>query len=175
MTTTLRNVSLWHLIAGIIMSVLGIYLWFNPMLSLMALAVYLGIAFIIVGLGYISASFSFSSGWYLVVGILDLFVGILFVANIGITALTLPIIFAIWSMAVGGVQIFSSFQLKKNGLPWSWSLTAGLLGLIFGFWILAYPAIGAIAITGLMGAYILLYGIIEILEYSTNKRSLILN
>lgn len=174
-TEPVRNISLWHLVADIIMTLLGIYIWFNPMISLLGLALYLGIAFIVVGLGYISASFSFRSSWYLLVGILDLFVGIIFVANLGITAVSLPIIFALWCMAVGAVQIVSSFQLKKNGLPWGWALTAGLLGLVFGLWILAYPAVGTITITALMGAYVFLYGVVEIVEYVSNKRVVVFN
>lgn len=174
-TEPIQNISLWHLAAGIIMTLLGIYIWFNPMISLLGLALYLGIAFIIVGLGYISASFSFRSSWYLLVGILDLFVGIIFVANLGITAISLPIIFALWCMAVGAVQIVSAFQLKKNGLPWGWALTAGLLGLVFGLWILAYPAVGTITITALMGAYVFLYGVVEIVEYINNKRVIVFN
>ena len=62
-------VGIWHLIAGIIMAVLGIYVWFNPVVSLVALALYLGIAFIVVGAGYLAVSFSFQSGWYLLVGL----------------------------------------------------------------------------------------------------------
>ena len=170
-----RNISLWHLTAGIIMTLLGTYIWFNPMISLLGLALYLGIAFIIVGMGYISASFSFRSNWYLLVGILDLFVGIIFVTNLGITAISLPIIFALWCAAVGTIQIISSFRLKKNNLPWSWSLTAGLLGLIFGLWILAYPIVGTITITALMGLYIFLYGIIEIIEYISNRHIIVFN
>ena len=44
--------------------------------------------------------------------------------------------------------------------------------MLFAFLILAYPAIGTITLTALMGAYILMYGIIEIVEYSTNQRLL---
>lgn len=54
-------IGIWHLIAGIIMAVLGIYVWFNPVVSLVALALYLGIAFIVVGAGYLAVSFSFQS------------------------------------------------------------------------------------------------------------------
>lgn len=167
--TATKHIGLWHLIAGILMSIVGIFVWFNPLASLMALAVYLGIAFIIVGIGYITASFSFRSGWYLLVGIFDLFAGIIFVANLGITAISLPVIFGLWCLAVGVVQAVTSFQLKKLGLPSNWSLIAGLLGVLFGFWILVYPAVGAITITALMGTYVLLYGIVQIVEYVNNR------
>ncbi len=167
--------SIWHLIGGIIMALLGIYIWFNPAVSLMALALYLGIVFIVVGAAYFMASFSFRSGWYLVVGILDILVGVVFVANLGVSAVSLPIIFALWCMAVGVVQIVTAFQFKNTGLPWYWSLIAGILGVLFAFWILAYPALGVYTLTALMGAYILLYGMVEIIEYFSHRRRLAVN
>lgn len=169
---TSANVSVWHLVAGIIMAVLGIYVWFNPVVSLLALALYLGVAFIIVGAGYATISFSYESGWYLLVGILDIFVGVIFVTNLGVTAASLPIIFALWCLAVGVIQMVTAYQLRKSGYQYSWPLTAGVLGVIFAFLILAYPMLGTITLTALMGAYILLYGVVEILEYTTKRKLL---
>lgn len=160
----------WHLLAGLIMAILGVYIWFNPAVTLMALALYLGVIFIIVGAGYLVASMSFQSGWYLLVGILDILVGVIFVANLGLTAVSIPIIFAIWCLAVGVIQIVASFEFRKLGWSWSWALAAGILGVFFGFAILVYPAIGALTITVLMGAYVFLYGLVEMAEYFTNKR-----
>ena len=74
--------------------------------------------------------------------------------DLGVTAASLPIIFALWCMAVGAVQIVSAFQLRNSGVSWRWTLTAGILGVLFAFLILAYPAIGTITLTALMGAYI---------------------
>ena len=48
-TEKVQKLSVWHLIAGIIMAALGIFVWFNPMASLVAMALYLGIVFIVVG------------------------------------------------------------------------------------------------------------------------------
>ena len=45
------------------MAALGIYVWFNPVATMVALALYLGIAFIILGVGYVTASFRYDSGW----------------------------------------------------------------------------------------------------------------
>lgn len=82
-TEKVQKLSVWHLIAGIIMAALGIFVWFNPMASLVAMALYLGIVFIVVGAGYFMASFAYRSGWYLLVGFLDMLVGVIFVANLG--------------------------------------------------------------------------------------------
>lgn len=168
-----QKVGIWHLIAGLLMAALGIFIWFNPAITLMALALYLGIVFIVVGAGYLLNSYSMQSGWYMLVGLFDIFVGTIFVANLGVTALSLPIIFALWCLAVGVIQVVTAFQFQKAGISWRWTLTAGILGILFAFLILTYPAIGTITLTALMGAYVLLYGVVEIIEYSTNRRLLL--
>ncbi len=156
---------IWHLFAGILMVVLGTYVWFNPFISLLALSLYIGIALIVIGAGYIGSSMSLESGWFMFVGLIDIIVGIILVSNLGVSAATLPIIFALWSISVGAVQLVSSYHLSKNNLPWGWSLSLGLLGIIFGFLILQYPNLGAVTISTLLGLYIVLYGILEIIEY----------
>ena len=167
--TTRRN-NIWHLIAGIIMAVMGIYVWFNPAVTMVALAMYLGVLFIVVGAGYFAFSFSFDSGWYMLVGLLDILVGVIFLVNLGVTAASMPVIFALWCLAVGVIQVVTAFRYKKEGFPWIWSMVAGILGIVFAFLILAYPAVGAATITALMGAYILLYGAVEIAEYGMSRR-----
>ena len=169
-----RPVSIWHLVAGVIMAALGIYVWINPVATMVALALYLGIAFIVLGVGYVTASFRFDSGWDMFVGVLDILVGVIFVGNLGVTAASLPIIFALWCLAVGVIQLVVSYKFKQAGMNWGWTLTSGILGIVFAFLILTYPALGVITITALMGAYILLYGILEIAEYATNNRSIMI-
>lgn len=167
-----QTVSLWHLLAGILMAVVGVYVWFNPEVTLVALALYLGVVFIAVGVGYLIASFSFDSGWYMVVGLLDILVGVIFVANLGVSAASMPIIFALWCLAIGVIQLVSAIQLRRvmSNSSMSWTMVAGVLGIVFGFLILTYPALGAITLTALMGTYVILYGVVEIAEYVYNRK-----
>ncbi len=158
-------VGIWHLIAGILMLILGVYVWLNPFVSLLALSLYIGIALIIIGAGYTASSLSVESGWYMFVGLIDIIIGIVLVSNIGLTAATLPVIVGLWCLVVGAVQLVSSYHLSRHGHPWGWSLTLGLLGIVFGFLILEFPALGMVTISTLMGLYIVLYGILEIAEY----------
>ena len=169
-----RPVGIWHLFAGIIMAALGVYVWFNPVATMVALALYIGIIFIILGAGYIPASIRFDSGWDMFVGVLDILVGIIFVGNLGVSASSMPIIFALWCLAVGVIQLVVAYQFRKAQVSWGWTLTSGILGILFAFLILSYPAVGVITITALMGTYILLFGILEIAEYTTNNRSLVI-
>ena len=61
----------WNLIAGIAMLALGLLIWFNPFGTMLALAFYIGLGFILIGAFYMMASMNVKSGWYLLVGALD--------------------------------------------------------------------------------------------------------
>ena len=163
---------LWHLLAGILMIILGIYVWLNPLVSLLALSLYIGAALIIIGAGYVASSLSVESGWFMFVGLIDIIIGIILVSNIGITASTLPVIFGLWCLVVGAVQLVSAYHLWRRRQTWGWSLALGILGVMFGFLVLYFPAIGVVTISSLLGLYIIIYGILEISEYFYFRRFL---
>lgn len=166
--TKLKNPK-WNLVAGIVMLILGIFVWMNPFGTMLALAFYLGLGFVLAGIFYIMASMSIKSGWYLLVGILDLLVGSIFMANLGVTAATLPIIVALWCLMVGVTQVVGSFEIRKAGFPWGWSMVMGFAGIVFGLIILAYPMIGAITISTVIGLYAIMFALLQFAEYYTSK------
>ncbi len=161
----------WNLVAGIVMLVLGLFIWFNPFGTMLALAAYIGIGFMLAGLFYIMAFAGIRSGWYLLVGVLDLLVGLILLFNLGVTAASLPVILALWCLTVGVVQLIGAFEIKKYGLPWGWSAIMGIIGLIFGLIILAYPMVGAITISTVTGLYAVMFGVLQLAEYYMSRNS----
>ena len=107
--------SRWRLVSGIIMLFFAAYIWFHPLATMMGLALYLGIAFIVMGIGYLAVSTKATIGRDMFVGMLDILVGLILISNLGITAATLPIILAFWSLAIGIVQLVEAYQLRKLG------------------------------------------------------------
>ena len=85
-----KKCGIWHLIAGIIMLILGVLVWTNPMSSLYAIAIYVGAILFILGCGYVTFSFSESSTWYFVIGLMDIFIGLIFLTNLGLYRQFLP-------------------------------------------------------------------------------------
>lgn len=158
-----RSTDIWSLLASILLVILGFYVWSHPAEGLLAIALYLGIALIVVGVGY------FMQGDALV-GIIDALVGIIFVANLGLTAASLPIIFGLWCIIVGLSQLYTAYQVKMTYSLWFWPMLSGVLGVIFGILILAYPNFGFLTIPALMGTYLLLFGITGILEYAQGRK-----
>ena len=168
--TKFRNPK-WNLIAGIVMLMLGGIIWFNPFGTMLALAFYIGLGFVLAGCFYIMSSMGIKSGWYLLVGVLDLLVGFILMSNLGVTAASLPIIVSLWCLTVGVIQIFGAFEIKRLGFPWGWSLIMGILGIIFGLIILAYPLVGAIAISTIVGLYAVMFGLLQLAEYYMSKNN----
>jgi uncharacterized membrane protein HdeD (DUF308 family) len=163
--------SKWNLVAGIVMLFLGGVIWVNPLDTMLALAFYIGLGFVIAGIFYILASMNIKSGWYLLVGVLDLLVGGILMANLGVTAASLPVIVALWCLTVGVIQIIGAFEIKRYGLPWGWSGLMGILGIVFGLIILAYPIIGAVTISTVVGLYAVMFGLLQLAEYQMSKNT----
>ena len=161
----LKKCSVWHLVAGIIMLVLGIMVWTNPLSSLFAIAIYIGAALFILGCGYVASAFSASSPWYILVGLLDIFLGLIFLTNLGLTVQTLPIFFALWFLVTGIMQVYGSYESYKLDLPWGWSVFSGILGIIISFVILGNQTFGEVALVIVVGLYLVAYGLISIGEY----------
>lgn len=161
--------SKWNLFAGIIMMILGVFVWFNPFDTLLALAVYIGFGFIFAGIFYLISSYELRFGWYLLVGSFDILVGVVLMSNIGITALSLPVILGLWSLTVGIIQIISSLEFKGVNLPWKWTALMGYVGLFLGLSILVFPSIGAVAISFIIGFYAIMFGLLQIVEYRISK------
>lgn len=168
MAENFQKPCIWILLTGILLIIAGIYSFFHPLAALAALALILGIVFIVAGVGYLAAFFAGGrSGWFLALGLLDILVGIVFVSNLRQTIAVLPFMFAFWCLFSGSVQISAAVQTRKI-MPemWLWPLISGIVGVIVGFWILFDPLAGAVAITILLGVYLLISGIASILEYA---------
>lgn len=160
-----KRCSLWHLFAGIIMVIMGIAIWANPFASLLAIAFYLGLILFLLGCGYVTFSLSQSSGWYMIIGLFDIFIGLIFMTNLGLTAETLPIFFALWILASGTIQISGSWETRKLGMPWGWSMASGVIGVVLAYFILTSRSFGEWALVLTAGTYVITYGIIGIAEY----------
>ena len=80
---------------------LGIYVWLHPAEAIFALGLYLGIAFLMSGTAFLISFFSGTSSWNLAQGILEIILGILFVFDMGVAFVSIPIILAFWGLFIG--------------------------------------------------------------------------
>lgn len=148
-TTYQRKNKYWWLtlLIGILSIICGIWVFRNPVESYFALAVYFCIMFIFYGIAEIVNAFSNQRyrnwGWGLAMGIIDLIIGFLLLANlewaidilpyaVGFILMFLGIDFIGWSTQLQGLRV-------RN---WGWVLVGGILTLIFSFLIIFHPLFG---------------------------------
>jgi len=79
--------------------------------------------------------------------------------NIGLTAITLPYVFAFYGILTGIFWMFQSIFFKNNQYKfWRVVLLAGLLSLLVGVLILLRPLIAALTIVAIVGIMFIVQG-----------------
>lgn len=162
--------SFWLLFVGLLMIGMGVYVWLHPVEAIEALGLYLGITFLVSGVAFLLSFFSGASSWNLAQGILEIILGILFIFDMGVTLVTIPVIIAFWGLFIGVLALTAAYHLFEMGGPqWIWSFISGLFGILFCFIVLLNPLAGLLTATMLIGIYLVLYGIFACLEYFSGR------
>ena len=114
MFQNLCSKNIWLLIISILLILSGIYVLFNPLSALIASVIFIGIFLLLIGSAYLLSFQENDSYAILALGILDIFLGLIFLTNIGITAITFPIIWAFWIMFNSIVQLAMGLELRNS-------------------------------------------------------------
>lgn len=93
----------------------------------------------------------------ILLGLLDVAAGVVAIAYPGITAGALVIVIGIWAIIGGSGELAAAWSLRGSGS--GWFTVGGLLSIIAGVLLLAWPGIGAVSLAIVFGAYLLAYGI----------------
>jgi uncharacterized membrane protein HdeD (DUF308 family) len=105
----------------------------------------------------------FKRWWVLLVeGILSVLAGVVAFIMPGITALVLLILIGAWAIVTGVFEIAAAIQMRKY-ITGEWMLAlAGVASILFGVALLINPAVGALAVVWLIGAYSILFGVLMV-------------
>jgi uncharacterized membrane protein HdeD (DUF308 family) len=156
----------WWAVAlrGVAAVVFGVIALLWPGVTLSAFVLLFGVFALADGLFALAAVFSGGSGrpwWALVLkAIVSIAAaGVAFLLP-GITALTLLFVIAFWAIVVGLLEITVAIRLRKE-LQGEWLLAlSGVLSVLFGALMIARPGAGALALTWMIGAYAIAFGVL---------------
>lgn len=168
MNRTISRV-LW-VIAGIILIAAGIYCLISPAAAITGMAMYFGIAMLISGIVDViifagASRFMAGSGWFLVDGIVTILLSMFILGNQLFTTLTIPFVFGMWLLFSGISKFANSFELRRLGIPgWGWFTALGILLAVIGFVSFMDPFISMVAITFMVGLFLILQGLASILR-----------
>ncbi|MEJ0052029.1 MAG: HdeD family acid-resistance protein [Methylovirgula sp.] len=151
------------LLRGFVAIAFGVLAFRWPGLTLLTLTYLWGAYALLDGIIALSAAI-FGPGdagprWWLALagfcGVLSAFIAFFWP---GMTTLILLMFIAGWAIAVGGLQIWGAFELRRIlGDAWLLSLS-GILSLAFGILMIAQPGAGALSLVWIIGWYAILVG-----------------
>lgn len=162
------NMARWtSLIIGILLVILGVIFYRNPIKMLISLSYVISMILIGIGVLRVIRYFTdhvFKTGSFLMVSIMDIILGFLMVFTQPLTSITLTYILGFWIIATGVSEIAIAIDLKHLKVKGWWgSLISAIIGIIVGIMILTDPLLATIYIS----AYVILYGITFIITFFT--------
>jgi uncharacterized membrane protein HdeD (DUF308 family) len=91
----------------------------------------------------------------LLLAVLDLAAAAVAIIYPGPTAGVLVIVIGVWAIVGGFAEVFGAFSLSSG-----WLGVTGLLSIVTGILLIAWPGIGAVSLAIVVGAYLAVYGIV---------------
>lgn len=157
----------WTITFGVLTLIIGLLVLFWPGKTVLVLAVLFGIQLLVAGVFRLVASIAVSHAetstrvLFALLGVLSIIVGILVLREPGQTVVVLGLLLGlVWT--VGGViEIFHGFT-GEAGSGRGWHIAGGLLSVIAGIIVLAYPAASLATLAWVMGVLLVFYGAIAI-------------
>jgi uncharacterized membrane protein HdeD (DUF308 family) len=151
---------------GLASVVFGLMILAWPGISVYALTILFGAYTFATGIVEFGTAFTTQGkeerAWLILRGLLGIAVGVLVFAWPGISALTLLYVIGAYAVAFGILFIGASFWLPLDRRDTAAMILTGLVAIVFGIVIFAEPGAGALAVLGLIAAFALVTGMIEL-------------
>jgi len=151
------------IVRGLIGIVFGIVAFTWPGLTLTALVFLFGIYALLDGIANIThnTGLSGSRDWVVILqGVIGILAGVFAFVWPTITLFVLVLMVGIWAVLTGILQIAAAIRLRKY-ISYEWMLaTGGVLSVILGALIFAFPLTGALVLAWWIAAYAIVAGIV---------------
>jgi uncharacterized membrane protein HdeD (DUF308 family) len=148
---------------GIVALALAVFAFAAPTMMAAVLVFIVAVYFIINGLSVLFAGLAFTgagSWWSLILlGIVQIALGVIMLAKPGAGPLALAYLFAIWFFLTGSMEISTAITFRQYISGDFWWVLLGLITLAFGIYIVLRPEIGVLGLVYTMGLYAVLAGI----------------
>lgn len=158
----------WWVLAlrGAFAVLFGLVAWIWPGITVWALVVLFGAYALVDGLFSLVGAFrgapGQSRGWLALAGVAGIVLGLAALIWPAITGLALLMLIAVWAVVTGVMEIVAAVALRReiHG-EWLYALT-GVVSVVFGVLLFAWPVSGALAVVWLIGLFSILFGAVMI-------------
>jgi uncharacterized membrane protein HdeD (DUF308 family) len=157
----------WVLAYGIVTLAAGIAVLVWPHVTLLVVAVLFGVQLIVSGIFRFVAALAsddLTGGTRVLLallGVLSVIVGLWAVRHVLLTLLALTVFLGIFWVVNGAIEIFTA--LSHRAMPErGWTVFMGILSVIAGIIVLAYPGLSLLTLGVILGIWLLVFGAMEI-------------
>ena len=156
----------WVFAYGLLTLIAGLAVLIWPRETLLVLAVLFGIQLIISGIFRFVGALAtddLTGGTRVLLallGVLSIIVGLWAVRHVVLTLLALTVFLGIYWVINGVIEIFTA--LSHRDMPQrGWTVTMGVLSIIAGIIVLAFPGLTLLGLAVILGVWLLIFGIME--------------
>jgi len=152
------------LLRGVAATAFGVAAFVWPQATLLTLTFLFAVYAIVDGLIAIAAAFAGigrdkPTWWLCVLGALSLIGGLLALFWPTVTVIVLAVILALWALISGAVQLAGALQLREE-IESEWLLgIGGVILMMFGLAVIAFPGAGAVALSWMIAVYSVAFGV----------------
>lgn len=166
----LFNVSI---LTSIVILVIGIFLFIQPDTVIRMISIVLGILFLIPGITSLIDYFKENNSGSLVIGIITIMISLILIIKTDLVASILPFILGIYFVINGISRLQYALQLKKQGYnSFTTSLVFSILIMLCGILFILNPFEGALALTKMIGTFMIIYAVLDISNTVVIKRGM---
>ncbi len=163
---TKRGFDWGSLILGILFVITALFSFNDPVGNLVAIVVVFAVFSILKGVYelFMRRSLKELTGYKatmpIILGIIDILIGVFLLFNMKAGILALPFIFAIWFIIDSIFGLFGLDVARAHSTGYYWfSLIINILGIIVGIMLLFHPLSSALTLSFLVGFYFMMFGI----------------
>lgn len=155
-----------------ILFILGGFLSFSrPDRTLQLLSVIIGVVFLFDGVFELTIRRRFlrslheSAAWVIILGTLNIVLGIVFIFHPGFGTLYIAIIFAVWFIldSIMELSVGRLFKGVSGGYYWL-TIIFSILGIILGVVLLFSPVVSALTVVWIVSVFLIIFGVLKIVQ-----------
>jgi len=156
--------------------IVGLFLFLKPATTITTISYVIGGIFLVIGISYLIKYFSYPNvpvSLNLILGVVSSIIGLFLILKPTLIAGTIPFILGIWFVINSITKIQYSLKLKEQrSNAWISSIVIAGITLVWGIILLFNPFTGAVVITKVIGIFIFVYALLDLIQLLIIKKNL---
>lgn len=166
-TTKTDKMDWGKLLLGVLLIITALFSFNNPNFNVLNVVIFFGIVMIASGIQMIAttAKSQKSNILVIVLGVINILLGIMIMLNLTYSLLVTPYFFAIWCLVTSISGLFTLGEIRKNSKGAFWfSLIMNIIGILVGLLLFYHPVVSYFTLSFTVGMAFMFVGIKNVVE-----------